>query len=308
METKKTFQHLPPDKVACPQCGAVYRVPSDMVHTAGLKARCKKCGASFVINPKRIEDGELKGQAEEGFEFSAHPAEYDTKYRQTPVLQRSVPHGGHDPFAIVIIIICLVAMGFFSYMAYSSLGKGRYFSSLKRLIDNVTKRSLFIPSRRQGRPAIRKPSAQQQYSDLLSAGHKYFRKKQYDRAIKLYSAVLAKKPDNIEALYWRGRAFENKGDRQKALEDYESVITRDPIYAYAYNHIAWIYINSKTWDKAIAYLTKSIQVAPENGWAYYNRGRCYYKLGEQEKALADAKKACELGYKLGCQVYEKYRR
>ena len=61
------------------------------------------------------------------------------------------------------------------------------------------------------------------------------------------------------------------------------------------------------YDKSIHYLTKSIDLRPENGWAYYYRGSVYYRKGNLKKALEDAEKSCNLGYDMGCEVYENYK-
>ena len=39
-----------------------------------------------------------------------------------------------------------------------------------------------------------------------------------------------------------------------------------------------------------------IQLDPTSGQAYWNRGYSYFRLGDKEKAAADAAKAKELGY------------
>ncbi|MEJ2365690.1 MAG: tetratricopeptide repeat protein, partial [Deltaproteobacteria bacterium] len=60
-------------------------------------------------------------------------------------------------------------------------------------------------------------------------------------------------------------------------------------------------------DESINYLSKSLELKPNEGWAFYTRGRCYYQKGDLQKALKDIKTSCNLGYPRGCQAYEEYR-
>ena len=46
---------------------------------------------------------------------------------------------------------------------------------------------------------------------------------------------------------------------------------------------------------AISAYTKAIELKPEFGEAYYNRGYLYLKLGNREAGIADLSKAGELG-------------
>ncbi|MEB3161220.1 MAG: tetratricopeptide repeat protein, partial [Synechocystis sp.] len=47
-------------------------------------------------------------------------------------------------------------------------------------------------------------------------------------------------------------------------------------------------------QKAIADYDQSIKLNPQFADAYFNRGLTYYRLGEDQKAIADLKKAAEL--------------
>jgi len=45
---------------------------------------------------------------------------------------------------------------------------------------------------------------------------------------------------------------------------------------------------------------------PDNGWAYYMRGRIYFNSGDLQKAVENARTACNLGYKDGCRDVKRY--
>ena len=50
-------------------------------------------------------------------------------------------------------------------------------------------------------------------------------------------------------------------------------------------------------DEAIADLTRCIQIQPNHGLAYLERGRAYTAKGNQAAAQADLQKAAQLGVK-----------
>ena len=307
METRRPTEDATARKVSCPACGAVYRIGEDINGKRHLKARCKKCGTIFPIDDLPQTNKEHSQESKSQTQGPDKSDETALRYKQTPVLQREIPHGGHDPFAVVIIIVCVIAMVFFAFMAYKSLTKGSHFNSIKRLLNSMTQNGFFLSSKKQVKPQTHRDLKSRKYSDLINAGHRYFRKKQYDRAIKLYTAAVAVDPDKVEAIYWRARAFQQKGETKKAISDLQKVIDINPNYVAAYNSLGWIYSNSRDWDKAITYFSRAIEINPKSGWAFYNRGRCYHAKGEEKKALEDAKRACDLGFELGCSVYKKYK-
>ena len=71
----------------------------------------------------------------------------------------------------------------------------------------------------------------------------------------------------------------------------------NPNLAEPYFNRGLVYKLLKDYNKAVADLSKCIQIVPNNATAYYNRFICYQMLGEQAKADADFKKAKALGYK-----------
>lgn len=68
----------------------------------------------------------------------------------------------------------------------------------------------------------------------------------------------------------RGNAYDERGQIDKAIEDYSQAISMHPNYADA----------------------------------YYNRGITYHKIGKFYDATSDFKKACEMGSKNGCDSFK----
>jgi tetratricopeptide (TPR) repeat protein len=114
-------------------------------------------------------------------------------------------------------------------------------------------------------------------------------------AIQYYNNALRLDPKSTEALYDRGLFYQDNGDLQKAIDDYQAIIQIDPSYKEAYYNIG--YINLVYLDKyqeAVTYFTNAINSAKYYVDAYYNRGLSYEKLGNKAAAEADYKEALSI--------------
>jgi tetratricopeptide (TPR) repeat protein len=58
-------------------------------------------------------------------------------------------------------------------------------------------------------------------------------------------------------------------------------------------------------DEALTALNKAIELDPKLSIAYYNRGMVYKNLGQNDKALADFKVACDDKWDAACSEYKK---
>ena len=73
------------------------------------------------------------------------------------------------------------------------------------------------------------------------------------------------------------------------------VIETDPNDAHPYNNRGMCYENIGQHDKAISDYNKALEIDPNYAKAYDNRGTLYREIGQIEKACADWKRACDLG-------------
>ena len=55
-----------------------------------------------------------------------------------------------------------------------------------------------------------------------------------------------------------------------------------------------VYIRTEEYEKAVQFLTESIELDPNNAEAYHFRGSAYYFLGKTKSSCEDWKRACEL--------------
>ncbi len=293
------------EKVVCPGCGAIYRVSLEKRENARLRARCKKCGASFLIAPPST--GSKAPPSETQTTSSPSEEKYSDK-PQSPVYKAPTPDSTPDYVGIAVVIISLAALLFFGFMGFKTISRGDFFKPIENLADKLIQEISHSFSQKKPPSKRQVNKKYNRYKDVLALGHRHFNKKDFEKAIKYYTFAEKLQPQKIEPLYWQAQAFQKRGQIKLAIKKLEKIIEKDPKYVPAYNSLGWIYSQSRKWDKAITYLTQAIRLNPKNGWAYYNRGRCYFKLGQTKQALKDAKKACDLGFDLGCRVYKKYKK
>jgi Flp pilus assembly protein TadD len=89
-------------------------------------------------------------------------------------------------------------------------------------------------------------------------------------AITLYTEVLEKQPNSAEALNWRGMAYDELGEYDKALADLTKAISASPNYADAYNNRGEVYRKLKKYREAMADYRKAASLEPNFAEAHYN--------------------------------------
>ena len=122
-------------------------------------------------------------------------------------------------------------------------------------------------------------------------------------------------PD-IQAYFQRGTEAVQRDDWDTAIEYYTEVISSvaasTSLLAWGYNNRGAAYNQKGAYDRAIADLTKMIELKPDDPEAYRNRGAAYNNKGEYELAIGDYEKAmnlkpdnAELYYMRGAAYYSK---
>ena len=94
-------------------------------------------------------------------------------------------------------------------------------------------------------------------------------------------------PNNAEAHFMRGAAYEQKGDHQMALVDYDEGIRLKPRFLPYYIERGRVCTISGDYEKAIANYTDALNLYPDQLNVYPLRAAAYKAIGEIEKANAD---------------------
>ena len=135
-------------------------------------------------------------------------------------------------------------------------------------------------------------------------GIAYNEKGEIDRAIEDYTESIKLKPDWDHVYFNRGNAYHKKNDYDHAIADFTEAIDLNSDFAGAYNHRGVVYLDKGDYDYAIADFTTAIDLNPDFvAEVYYNRGLAYHKKGEIDKALKDYTKAIDLNPDFVAEVY-----
>lgn len=119
----------------------------------------------------------------------------------------------------------------------------------------------------------------------------------YSEAVKYYSKIIESEPDELTlkvVLNNRGIAYQNLGQYDLALKDYQRVINMDPEHPQSYGNRGNVYDASGNYEKAIADYTRGIELKSDYADAYYNRGWVYLRQKDYKRAAEDFRRLLEL--------------
>ena len=120
---------------------------------------------------------------------------------------------------------------------------------------------------------------------------------QTEESIPLFADAIKSMPDDPEAHYLRGLAYERLDVLEKALADYNDCLRLDPDRTDAMNNKAVVLAKLKRFDEAAAEFTRLVNLDPQDPLAYRNRGLCHFDLEHYDAALLDYDKAIQLAPK-----------
>lgn len=117
----------------------------------------------------------------------------------------------------------------------------------------------------------------------------------YKEAIKCYQKILEQKPNHIVAINNLAFIYANylptSENLRKARKLIDSVIDQYPKYPQLLDTSAWIFYQSKDYEKALDDLLEATRIDPENPSYHYHLGLVYRALGQNTLAKNEFKKA-----------------
>ena len=144
----------------------------------------------------------------------------------------------------------------------------------------------------------RGPEARQKRREAAihnDCGAAYGEKGDYDRAIEEYTEAIELNPDLAIAYINRGAAYQCKGLFDRAIAEFTKAIELKPDFAIAYINRGAAHQYKGLFDHAIADFTKAIERKPDFAIAYYNRGIAWLCQREWKKAESDLTDAKVMG-------------
>lgn len=115
-----------------------------------------------------------------------------------------------------------------------------------------------------------------------------------DRAIQDFTRAIELKPDFVGAYTRRGVAYRKKGDLDHAIQDFTAAIRLKPDLPEAHTLRGYAYTEKGDLDRAIRDFTRAIALKPGIPEAYGRRGNAYGKKGDLDRAIQDFTRAIEL--------------
>ena len=143
----------------------------------------------------------------------------------------------------------------------------------------------------------------QKAQTLLAEAEKARKEKDYDRVIELCSACLDSLKDNTsqeannlraDAHNGQGIAYSEKGEQDRAIQEYDKAISIKPNEAKYYSNRGVAYNEKGGQDRAIQDFDKAISINPDKADYYSNRGNAYSGKGEYDRAIQDHDKAISI--------------
>ncbi|EJW91971.1 tetratricopeptide repeat protein [gut metagenome] len=116
-------------------------------------------------------------------------------------------------------------------------------------------------------------------------------------AMEDIETVLTRNPNEENALLLRGNIQEEMGNLTEAETDYQHVIEVNPFQESAFLYLGKLYIRQDKLTEAIAVFDEAVDLNPNFAQAYHERGRAKLLNGDKNGSLEDIKKALELNPK-----------
>lgn len=121
----------------------------------------------------------------------------------------------------------------------------------------------------------------------------YFKLSKFTDAIEVSNRALAKEPNNLHALQFRGSALGASGKVNEATADFQKILELDPTNHHAMFNLGVAYKEANLLNEAIEMYSKLIVAKPDFPNAFYERGFCYGKMGLFPQALKDMEQSIQ---------------
>lgn len=124
------------------------------------------------------------------------------------------------------------------------------------------------------------PSSPNTHNNL---GDVYGRWGDKQKALEEFQTAILLKPNYADAYHNLANTYREVGDINKALENYQKALEFNPNLWQSYQNIAAIYFQTQQYDKSVEYIQKAISINP-NINLVNNLGIVYLSKGDKEKA------------------------
>lgn len=107
----------------------------------------------------------------------------------------------------------------------------------------------------------------------------------HDEAIRLFSEMLSKEPDNHQIRFYLASAYEEKGELELARAEFVKIPVDAELYAEALGHLAFILKEQERDDEAVQLLQEGIAAYPNRLELYLSLATLYDSIDRDEEGL-----------------------
>jgi tetratricopeptide (TPR) repeat protein len=140
------------------------------------------------------------------------------------------------------------------------------------------------------------------YFAYLNRGELYFRASQLDEALADFDKAIAVIPSFYPLYNKVGVAYGRDNSFDKAIGCFNKALMINPGDDTAYYYRGYTYSFINQYNKAFEDYDRAIGLNQGNAKAYVQRGNLYLRTANKVLALADFRKACDLGDQEGCNA------
>jgi len=136
-------------------------------------------------------------------------------------------------------------------------------------------------------------------------GTAWYDLREYDRALADLDEAIRLDPSYMHSFEWRGSTYRNQGNLDRAIADYSEAIRLQPSSVWAIAARGDVRKRKGELDLALADLNEAIRLDPKSTSAYMNRAEVWQKQGEFDKAIADWDEAIRLDPASSARLYSR---
>jgi len=122
---------------------------------------------------------------------------------------------------------------------------------------------------------------------INNRGSEFLKNGNKEKAIEDFNTVLTIFPTLAEVYFGLAHYYSDSGYKQKAIEQYDKVILCNPDFANAYCNRGLLFEQKGVFDSAINDYNNALKLKPNFAEVYYNRGIAYTKKGNYSQAIID---------------------
>jgi tetratricopeptide (TPR) repeat protein len=141
--------------------------------------------------------------------------------------------------------------------------------------------------------------------DEFEKGLYFLHSQEPDKAISEFNKVISVDPQDGPAYYNRALAYTIKGDLGRAIADYRKARQLSPNNTLVYWGEGVVFSKESRWDQAISNYNRALGLDPDYAQLYYNRGLAFAKQGKLDSALLEFNKAIEIAPDYGAALHNR---